>query len=60
MQREYKPDMSPTEVEITHPCWIHGEARAIGDRVTVGKQDAVDLQAMKRAKIVKTETESEE
>lgn len=54
--REYKPDMTPTDIEVTHPCFIHGIPRQVGDRVTVGKQDAIDLASMKRAKLVETNT----
>jgi hypothetical protein len=54
--REWTPDMTPTDIEVTHPCFIHGIPRQVGDRVTVGKQDATDLTLMKRAKLVETNT----
>lgn len=50
--REYKQDQTPTEVEVIYPCWIHGVQRKVGEIVTVGKQDAIYLCAMKRAELV--------
>ncbi len=47
-----KQDTTPTKVKVTFPCWIHGEPRKIDDEVVVGRQDAIDLQSMKRAVIV--------
>ena len=47
-----KLDTTPTDVKIIHPCLIHGQPRKIGDVVTVARQDAFDLSAMKRVEIV--------
>lgn len=51
-QKEWEPDLTPTAIEVTHPCWIGGDQRAIGDLLTIGKQDAVDLAALGRAVII--------
>lgn len=50
--RDVKQDATPTKIRVTHPCWINGEPRKIDDEVLVGRQDAVDLEAMKRVVIV--------
>lgn len=50
--REYKQDQTPTEVEVIRACWIHGVPRKVGEIVTVGKQDAIYLCAMKRGELV--------
>ncbi len=54
LHRHYKQDATPTKVEIIVPCWIHGEPRKIGEKVTVGRQDAIDLRSMGRVKILDT------
>lgn len=52
VSRDAKQDQTPTAIEVTYPCWIGGEQRAIGDLLTIGKQDAVDLAQMGRAVII--------
>ena len=50
--RDFKQDMTPTKIVVTHPVFIAGVPRKKGDEVIVGYQDAIDLQAMKRATLI--------
>lgn len=51
-EKEFKPDMTATEVEVTFKCLIGGKSRAPGDRCVVPYNDALVLQGMGRATII--------
>lgn len=58
IQREWKPDLTPTDVRITARVRVGGKPYQPGDIVTCSRQDAYVLQELKRGEIVTTGTQS--
>ena len=51
-EKEWKPDLTPTDVLITRPVMCEGKPRKPGDKITCSRQDALVLVGVKRGQII--------
>lgn len=49
---DWKPNLTPTMIEITRPCMISGQRREVGEVMSVSYQDALQVADLKRCKII--------
>lgn len=50
---EFKPDITPTAVRVTHPIFWGGVPRKIGDELTVPYHEAAYVASMGRCEIIR-------
>lgn len=50
---EFEPDMSPTEIRVTHACYFNGEPRKVGAVLVVPRVDAAYGVGLKRCEIIR-------
>ncbi|MCP5231515.1 MAG: hypothetical protein H6948_05385 [Zoogloeaceae bacterium] len=46
----WKPDTNMVSIRVTHPCWVQGVPREVGDPVTVQQWEADQVIGLGRAK----------